>query len=250
MSSSAYPPDDDLDMLAADYVLGTLDPAERAMVAARRMREPSLEAAIIAWDARLAPLAETIPSIAPPPDLFASIEQGLAAQELAARRSTQQPEQSASLVPLLQQRNRWRMLALAASSIAAALAVVVGIREFKTSAPPQSFVAVLQKDAASPAFLVSVDLVGRSLTVTPVAAEKQPDKSYELWLVNDALGGPKSLGLIKEAGFTTAPGLNAFAPDIVKNGVLAVSLEPVGGSKIGAPSGPVLFTGKLIEYGL
>ena len=40
-------------------VLGTLDPVERASVAARRQREAGLDAAIVAWEHRLAALNET-----------------------------------------------------------------------------------------------------------------------------------------------------------------------------------------------
>ncbi len=38
--------DEDLDGLAGEYVLGTLDADERAAVAARRLREPALDMAI------------------------------------------------------------------------------------------------------------------------------------------------------------------------------------------------------------
>ena len=47
-------PDDDLQ--AAEFALGTLDAGERATLAARRLREPELDAAIEAWEKRLAPL--------------------------------------------------------------------------------------------------------------------------------------------------------------------------------------------------
>ena len=63
---------DNIDDLAAEYVLGTLDAAERVAVAARRLREPALEAAIQVWERRLSPLndlvrKENIPAIAPSP---------------------------------------------------------------------------------------------------------------------------------------------------------------------------------------
>ena len=46
-------PDDDLN--AAEYALGTLDAGERASVAARRLREADLDAAITDWEWRFAP---------------------------------------------------------------------------------------------------------------------------------------------------------------------------------------------------
>ena len=44
--------DEDIDGLAAEYVLGSLDPAERRQVDARRETDASLAAAIAAWEDR------------------------------------------------------------------------------------------------------------------------------------------------------------------------------------------------------
>ena len=49
---------DDLDMLAAEFVLGTLDARERAAVAVRRQSEPDLDEMITAWEQRLSALAQ------------------------------------------------------------------------------------------------------------------------------------------------------------------------------------------------
>ena len=69
-------PDDE--GLAAEYALGTLDAAERADVAARRLREPELDAAISAWEARLAPLRRRAPERPPPAGLFERIRRASA----------------------------------------------------------------------------------------------------------------------------------------------------------------------------
>ena len=50
--------DKDIDGLAGEYVLGTLDAGERVSVAARRLREPLLNAAILDWEHRLGALVE------------------------------------------------------------------------------------------------------------------------------------------------------------------------------------------------
>ena len=51
---------EDIDLLAAEYALGTLPAAERASVALRARMEPTLAAAIETWERRLSPLSETI----------------------------------------------------------------------------------------------------------------------------------------------------------------------------------------------
>ncbi len=62
------------DLLAAEYVLGTLGKSARDRVAARLPQDPDLQAAVAAWEARLAPLAVSDAEIAPPASVWAGIE--------------------------------------------------------------------------------------------------------------------------------------------------------------------------------
>jgi anti-sigma-K factor RskA len=228
-------PDDDF--AAAEYALGTLDPSERATLAARRLNEPDLDQAIRAWEARLAPLAEAAPAIEPPGDYLAAIE---------ARIRAAPPAEAAdrSVVALRRSVTRWRAAAIAASLVAVVLAVGFAARETTREAVPHEYVAILQKDAASPAFEVTVNLDTRELTVRPVAAQAPPGKAYELWIIDAKLGAPRSLGVIGEGG--RAASLSAYDPGVVANATYAVTVEPPGGSPNGQPSGPPVFVGKLI----
>ena len=107
--------------------------------------------------------------------------------------------------------------------------------------------AILQKDAASPAFEVTVNLDRQELTVRPVAARAPPGKSYELWIIDAKLGAPRSLGVIGET--PRAASLSAYDPAVVEGATYAVTVEPPGGSPDGKPSGPPVFVGKLIPVG-
>src|SRR5882724_7114262 len=71
--------DDDIDGLAAEYVLGTLDADERKVVAARRRTDAALDRAIRAWEARLGPLGDRIPGVEPPAYVFRKIADRLGA---------------------------------------------------------------------------------------------------------------------------------------------------------------------------
>jgi anti-sigma-K factor RskA len=223
---------------AGEYVLGTLTADERAVVERARLTDLKLEAEIQAWEARLAPLNERVPEMTPPADLFSRIEARLG--------WTSAP--SAEIISLRTRIRRWQLATVATGLIAASLAAVMVLKP--NLLMPQSdnrFVAVLQKDAASPAFVVTVDVTTKQLSVRQVSAEKLAGKSYELWLVNSTLPQPKSLGLVKDQGVTRGVTLAAYSPAVVESSVLAVSLEPEGGSPTGLPTGPVVFTGKLIE---
>jgi anti-sigma-K factor RskA len=219
-------PDDE--GLAAEYALGTLDAAERAAVAARRLNEPELDAAISAWERRLSPLAEAVPEFAPPPDLFDRIEARLGGEvvDLGAWR--------ASLA-------RWRAATAGAGALAAGLALALLLRP----APPHEFVAVLQKSPEDPAFAMTVDVDRLEFSVRPVAAHAPADKSYELWIIAPSQA-PKSLGVIDAA--TGPRGLSAER-GAVREATYAVTVEPKGGSPTGKPTSAPVFFGKLVPVG-
>jgi anti-sigma-K factor RskA len=226
----------DDDFAAAEYALGTLDASERATLAARRLRDPELDEAIRNWEARLAPLAEAVPEIAPPRDLLPAIEARIrGASPDAPRRGT--------IVDLERSMRRWRAMAIAASLFAGVLAIGFVARETSRRFAPYEYVAILQKDAASPAFAVTVNLDKQELTVRPVAAQAPPGKSYELWLIDSKLG-PRSLGVIGDTPHGAS--LSAYDPAVVAGATYAVTVEPPGGSPTGQPSGAPVFVGKLI----
>jgi anti-sigma-K factor RskA len=164
---------------------------------------------------------------------------------------------------------RWRNVASFASAIAAALLVMVGLQVYQPDALPESvrpkprtqvvevktpaapaaaqYVALLQSGGGAPAFILTVDAATKNFTVRKVGAQPEAGRSYELWIVSDKLQQPRSLGVIGRNDFTARPVLSGYDADLVNQATYAVSIEPEGGSPSGAPTGPVVFTGKLIE---
>jgi anti-sigma-K factor RskA len=169
------------------------------------------------------------------------------------------------------QARRWRSIATAMTALAAVLVAMIAVQAYRPEllpdairpkpvqqvaqvqppAPaanlPAQYVALLQTDAASPAFILTVDATTKNFTVRKVGAEQQAGKSYELWIVSDKLQRPRSLGVIGGNDFTTAPALSAYDPATVSEATYAVTVEPEGGSPTGQATGPIVFTGKLIE---
>ena len=115
------------------------------------------------------------------------------------------------------------------------------------AAPSAQYVAVLQKDGGSPAFILTVDGATRNFTIRRVGAAAELGKSYELWLISDKLQQPRSLGVIGSGDFTARPVLASYDADIVKDATYAVTIEQAGGSPDGNRTSAPVFTGKLIE---
>ena len=107
---------------------------------------------------------------------------------------------------------------------------------------------VLQQQPTAPAFLCHARYAAADAVCPPgVGYYAEAGKSYELWLISKSLGAPRSLGVVGGDEFTQRPLPGGFDVDTLRTAGFAVSLEPAGGSKTGAPAGPILFTGKAVE---
>ncbi len=270
--------------LAAEYALGTLDADERAEAETRMSVDKDFAAMVEAWQHKLGVLNQMVGSVEPRPELWNKIKTAIGLSEAQAALMLPATPPAASevvepaamadtsnVVRLSAQARRWRNVATFATAIAAALIAMIGIGvyqpdllpeairpkprtqvvEVKTpSAPtPRSaqYVAVLQKDGGSPAFILTVDGATRNFTVRKVGASAEPGKSFELWLISDKLQRPRSLGVIGNGDFTARPVLASYDNDVINNATYAVTVEQAGGSPDGVPHSAPVFTGKLIE---
>lgn len=246
---------DDQIALAAEYVLGTLDLVEREE--AERLIAGNSEFAemVKAWQNRLGELQALVASVEPPATTWEAIKIRIASLR-AGETDAGLPARDANVVVLKQRVRAWRAASAGLGALAAALAVLFTVQAFRPDLLPWpsrgaggsgQFVAVLQRDATAPAFIMSVDVDKRTFTVRRVSAQDEPGKSYELWLVSDRFDKPRSLGVIGERPLTVSARLADYDPQIINQATYAVSIEPEGGSPTGVATGPVVYTGKLVD---
>jgi anti-sigma-K factor RskA len=127
-----------------------------------------------------------------------------------------------------------------------ALAFALGISLLVPRASPlESVDVVLAGPDAKPALIATAERGSRFLTVKAVADLGVPrDRALELWMLPDGRP-PQSLGLVPATGIDRVPLPSAAGVALQNIPALAVSLEPAGGSATGAPTGPVLYTGRI-----
>lgn len=97
--------------------------------------------------------------------------------------------------------------------------------------------------------VASIDSRSGTLTLAPVADMALPaGRVAELWLI-PAGGAPQSLGVIDpvQAGTLTIPA--ALRAGVGADTLLAISVEPPGGSPTGQPIGPVVAKGTMRGLG-
>ena len=178
---------------------------------------------------------------------------------------------NSNVIELAGRARRWRSVASVATALAAALIGMLAVQvyrpellpdglrpkpriqtvEVKTPAPQPvpsaQYVALLQRDGGSPAFILTVDAATKNFTVRKVGADAEPGKSFELWLISDQLPQPRSLGVIGGSDFTARPVLADYDAGTINSALYAVTVEQAGGSPDGKPHSTPIFTGKLIE---
>lgn len=201
--------------LAGEYALGLLEGEELAQAEAMRREDARFEAAIHAWEARLLPLAEDQPARAPPAGIWARIEAATAPPRASPRSAARRWAWPAGLLP----------------AVLAAVFAVVLVRP-----PAHELARLASRDGG--AFLVAE--AGAQLVVSPQNIALPAGKTGELWLVvgNQA---PRALGLLD-----ATHGLKVPFPGEQKF-VLAVSVEPPGGSPTGRATGPVIAEGSITK---
>ena len=222
------------DRLAAEYVAGTLRGPARRRFEALLPAHATLRAATRAWQDRLMPLTSVVEPAKPSAAVWQKIEQRI------------QPARAPSAAAT----GWWRQLAFwrAFSGIAAVAVVSLSVLLANPGPAQAPIIVVLSSTAPAeggavvPAsFVASISGDGRSVVTRPlVNVSVESNRVLELWAAAGK-GAPRSLGLI------SANGASAFTKATLPAGTdhLAVSLEPPGGSPTGAPTGPVLFVGKL-----
>ena len=270
--------------LAAEYALGTLDADERTQVETMMSIDKDFTAIVQAWEYRLGVLNQMVGSVEPRAEVWERIKTaaGLSGQQAplvlpepppAAPEAAAPPApvDNSNIIRLTAKARRWRKVATFTTAIAAALVAIIAIGVYQPDLLPDSirpkprtqvvevkappapatpsaqYVAVLQKDGGSPACILTVDGTTKNFTVRRVGAQPESGKSYELWIVSDKLQRPRSLGVIGGNEFTARPLLSGYAPEVVNQATYAVTVEPEGGSPTGVATGPIVFTGKLVE---
>ncbi len=220
--------------LAAEYVLGTMPARVRRRFEQLMAGDPQLTRTVGDWSDRLLPLDDTTADEEPPPSVWRAIESRIAGHVV----------QSASPAPQLAWFGSlafWRGFAIAASAATAALALYIAF--LAGPAPAPTVVAVLAGHGGEPGWVAMTGPKPGEVSFSAVAPPAEPKpRAFELWGI--AGGPPRALGLLPQHSGNAVTLPAAQLPPT--GGLLAVSLEPPGGSPTGTPTGPVLYQGKVL----
>lgn len=227
-------------MNAGEYALGTLTAEERRQFDKAAALDATLRHEVHTWERRLAALALKLAPVSPRPIVWIGIAHRIAADEP----SRAAPSRVTSA---------WAALATAASLVlafgwyrdATQPPPAPVIERVEVPVPAKTYVALLQVPQSNMRWSISVQPERNQIVVlaegdVPAAAR---NLDAELWLIAD--GKPVSLGVIPKTG-EARHALPAGLP-VAAGRTFAVSLEPIGGSPTGQPTGPVVTTATVMQ---
>jgi anti-sigma-K factor RskA len=216
------------DLLAAEYVLGTLRGPARRRFEKLLSGYPSLRQRVQEWDLRLNRLAQSAPPVAPPAAAFDALQQRLFP-------GPPRPQWFERL-------NLWRGLAVGSSVLAGVLAAVLLVT------PPQQtpgyVVMISSMETHQPAWLINASHDLDQLYVKSLKVLDMPqDIRCILWLRPEGSEQIYALGVLPDKGddmmLDVARDKRTMMP-----GQLLVTLEDMSGAMPQQPSTPPVYEGR------
>ncbi len=241
------------DLLAAEYVLGTLRGGARRRFERRLQQEPMLVREVAGWQQAFAQLDLHDTPIQPPERVWQAISTrippGIDDRTQAETGAANHDQYATDLkrsepvrIPAYRRAGLWQLTsaALAACLVAALLWPASTVhRDVPSAVQPIAVLSPTSPDSAAH-LIAGYDAHQRTLVFTPlnvVAPDSQ--HSLQLWRIG-ADKKPVSLGLLNRSGTTQ---VSAEQLPALEGITLAVSLEPAAGSPTGQPTGRVLYAG-------
>lgn len=230
-----FSPDDERDLVAAEYALGLLDSGEWVVAQARYAQDSGFAATVHRWQARFSHLYDQVDEAEVPPALWARVSAGTRVQ----------------VARLARRVAAWRAGAVTATAMAAALAAVLVLQPARTAPParpqpavmPTAIVAQLVDTTGKPHVVARYDQANSRLNLRTIGLA--PGKGVpELWVIADG-GAPRSLGLIAATGSATLAIDPAARASLHNGATLAITLEDAATAPHAAPSGDIVASGMI-----
>jgi anti-sigma-K factor RskA len=217
------------------YVLGLMDDDECLRLESDMERNAELARAVGEARDRFIELDMAGAASTVSPGLWARIEQRLETDAPQATSLSSARAQSANDNVA----GRWRHVALSAIAASLMLFAVLAYGILQPSEP--QVIAILMNAEGEPVVMIE-DFGNDTAKVTPLVDTAVPgDRSLQLWTLPTADMGPVSLGVLD--GWKTATVAGPELPGPKEEQLYEITLEPLGGSPTGRPTGPILGKG-------
>ena len=219
------------EVLAGEYVLGVLSLEDRQKVE-RRMRSDRQFAAIVSrWEQNLSGFNDDYEMVAPPASVFPKVEKRVFGETAFGAHVW------GSLL-------LWRSVAFGSLFLAIGVLMFTVTNNTSQPSPGKQLSASLAGQNSPINLLANYDATNGLLRVTPVAAGQPQEKSLELWLIRGS-DPAEALGILPQTGEGEIVLPSELHGKLTEGAIIAVSVEPFGGSPTGKPTGNVIASGTI-----
>ncbi len=218
----------ELDALAGEYVLGTLQGDARDQFDQRLADDYALQQEVAAWERRFAPMLETVAPVSPPAGVWRRIEQRIA------------PEVHQQRVGFWNSLNFWRSMSMGAASLVLVLSLsLFGLLQ---ESGELERVMVVTNHASQAGWIVDTRSRDPMLHVNAVQPTPLPaGKVCQLWLETEQ-GVLVPVGVLPHQGSQTMRLPSALQQD----SRFKVTIESAASAPVQQPSEEIVFEGQLI----
>jgi anti-sigma-K factor RskA len=214
------------ELLAAEYVLGTLKGRARQRFEGLMGASPELRKEVRDWEERLNRLAESAPPIAPPPQAWDALRDRLFPEPAPA--------------PWYERLGFWRGLSLGGGMLAAVLAAFL-IVERPGESP--NYVVMIHNTNEQPVWMVSTSTDMGRLYVKNLKAMNMPkDVQCLLWVKSEHGGGLFPVGVLPDEGDDAVLEIDEKIRNMLP-GKLLVSVEHSSNTPPDEPESPLAYEG-------
>ena len=221
------------DIVAAEYVLGVQSADERRATSARIDSDMAFARLVDQWEVRLSPMAAGYPEVEAPARAKAAIDRRVFQSGSAAAPGRAGFWGNVAF---------WRGLAFATLGL---VALITALNRYTPpSQEPSRLVASLADKGTDVVYVVVYDAGHDQVSLSHVSGARQSGHDFELWMI-EGQSDPVSMGVIPVGAAIEMPIDAGTKQKLADGAVLAVSLEPEGGSPSGLPTGPVVAAGPL-----
>lgn len=235
MTATDTTPQGNDSLLAAEYVLRLLKPAEERAFETRLLEERPLMAEVAVWTNHFSGMDAEVAEVTPDTHVKKSLQARLFGEEEKAKPS------------FFERLGLWQAVSFASFGLAAFLAWQT-LQVPEPAQQPQRgplYVSEIAAEDQSLRLVAVYDSDAGQLKINRTAGAAAEGRALELWAIAEG-NAPVSLGVLPET-----PEAGVAIPAELRGGVgaltLAISDEPPGGSPTGAPTGDVLAVGKVTE---
>ena len=218
-----------VDMLAAEYALGTLKGRARKRFESLLNQDETVRASVEDWEQRVNKLAVAVEPVAPPPQLWQALEQRL----FPAAAKTRWYEKLSF----------WRTLTLGSTAMAGVFAFMLLL----VPQQEQGYVMLIQDQTQQPVWAVSTtEDMERFYVRNTRPMDMPPGQGCLLWVQPQGSEQYYPLGLLPDDGSDATLDVDQKLRSMLLNGRLLVTLEDKSNTAPAAPSGTTEFSGRLV----